>query len=113
MSALTHPVKTTGFLLCRRLQSLERCTHGLKRGIVAQPAGFAFEQANVMLPVEEGLAAIKAALVLCHLHDIDHGCDMVIVGPQADVTVSLPNGNAEAEKPQVFMWDAFGPAGEN
>ena len=49
-----------------------------------------------VLPVVDGLAAIKAALVRGHPHAIGHGSNMVMVDPQADDTVGVLSGNAVA-----------------
>ena len=49
-----------------------------------------------MLPIVEGLTAIKAALVRCHPHANGHSGNMVLVDPQADDTVGVPSGNAIA-----------------
>ena len=86
---LRHDCITARSAHKNRLQLLERYGHGLKRGAVAQPARLAFEQADVMSPVVEGLAAIKAARVRGHPHAIGHGTNMVMVDPQADDTVGV------------------------
>ena len=54
-----------------------------------------------MLPVLDGLTAIKAALVRCHPHAIGHSGNMVVVDPQADDTVGVLSGNAIAVTLQI------------